>query len=146
MYTGLIRVENQYNAFVNVMQNSTECFHLFRFYIHLPYFGSSRKALWEIHTNFFAFLCSSPEFPLYAYALSLELAALAVICRSISFYDKNSLVKVIFIFVCFYHLNYVYIVSVDLCSYYHRLHYTRINISYVDAHIPLIKISVTIPH
>ena len=29
-----IRVENQYDDFVKVMQNSMACFHLFRFYIH----------------------------------------------------------------------------------------------------------------
>ena len=29
-----IRVENQYDDLVKVMQDSTGCFHLFRFYIH----------------------------------------------------------------------------------------------------------------
>ena len=50
-----IRVENQYDDFVNVMQDSIARFHLFRFYIHFIrqlLIGSSHKALWEIHTNF----------------------------------------------------------------------------------------------
>ena len=40
-----IRQENQYDDFVSVMQDSTACFHLFRFYINFiqqPQFGSSR--------------------------------------------------------------------------------------------------------
>ena len=33
MYMASIRAENQYNDFVKAMQDSTTCFHLFRFYI-----------------------------------------------------------------------------------------------------------------
>ena len=55
VYGRQIRMENQYDDFLKVMQDNAACFHLFRFYIHFtqqPKFGSSRKALWETHTNF----------------------------------------------------------------------------------------------
>ena len=49
-----IMEENKYDDFVKVMQDSTVCFHLFRLHNHFirqPMFGSSHKALWEIHIN-----------------------------------------------------------------------------------------------
>ena len=64
-----IRVENQYDDFVKVMQDSTACFHLLRFYIFILY---DNRSLDRAAKHF----CSSPEFPLHV--LSLELAALAI--------------------------------------------------------------------
>ena len=64
-----------------IMQDSTACFYLFRLYIHLYDNRSLDRAAkhYGRFTPVFVWrLCSSPEFPLYAYALSLELAALAM--------------------------------------------------------------------
>ena len=69
-------LENQYDVFVNmvkVMQDSSACFHLITFY-------NDRAAKHQF-----------TRIPLYAQELSLELAALAIICsKSFTLYSANS--------------------------------------------------------
>ena len=92
------RLENQYNVFVKVTQDGISCFHLLRSYIlfmRQPQVGTSRKALWEIHTNF---CLTTMQFTLisYAHVLSLELAALAITCQAFQFMYFTNLKRYIY--------------------------------------------------
>ena len=69
-----IRVENQYDYFVKIMQERTVCFNLFRFYIHFIRRRSLDRAAklnGRFTQNFHWRLCSLPEFPHTHYRLSL---------------------------------------------------------------------------
>ena len=53
--TYLLNIFDNVKSFFSMRMNTMACFHLFRFYILIirqPLVGTSRKALWEIHTNF----------------------------------------------------------------------------------------------